>query len=409
MTITTKRIQSIDALRGFALAGIVLVHMVENYIGGLVPPESMELTSQGAIDDVVSGILGFIFIGKFFALFSFLFGLSFFIQMDNAAKKNNSFSGRFLWRLVILFVIGYAHHLFYRGDILTVYALFGVVLIPFYRVPNRWILIISLIIFAGFFRFIIYGFFGSSSLFSGIDLSPDNPMAATYFQTLKNGSIVDVFRSNATEGQLMKMDFQLGVFGRGYLTFGFFLLGLLAGRIGLFKDLASFKKQIRRLLIRLSISLGAIVAIVLVIVIAFYSSQNEQQQQPNDMDSWAVMAGLTVFDIFNTLLTLIILCGFCLLFLKVKGQRFFLRFASYGRMALSNYFLQSVIGTFILYGWGLGYLGELRNIYTFFLGLIIIALQIVFSNFWLKHFQYGPLEWLWRSITYFKKVPFKKL
>jgi len=382
--------------------------MVENYVGGLVPPESMEATNQGAIDQVVSGILGFFFIGKFFALFSFLFGLSFFIQMDNASKKSSNFGGRFLWRLVVLFIIGYAHHLFYRGDILTIYALLGVLIIPFYKLDNKWVLIISIMIFAGFFRFIIYALFGSDSLFSDANLSPDNPAAATYFQTLKDGSILDVFKSNATEGQLMKMDFQLGIFGRGYLTFGFFLLGLLAGKIGIFNNLASFKKQLRRFLIRLCIGLVSIIAIVAVIVVLFYSSQNGQQQQQPDMESWAAMAGLTVFDIFNVLLTLILLSAFCLLFLKTKGQRFFLIFTSYGRMALSNYFLQSVIGTFILYGWGLGYLGELRNIFTFLIGLGIIAIQIAFSNFWLKHFQYGPLEWLWRSLTYFKKVPFRK-
>jgi uncharacterized protein len=77
-------------------------------------------------------------------------------------------------------------------------------------------------------------------------------------------------------------------------------------------------------------------------------------------------------------------------------------------MALTNYVMQSIIGTLILYGWGLGYIGELRNIYTFSIGLVLIILQMLFSRWWLDNYKYGPLEWLWRSLTYFKLYPFKK-
>ncbi|MFP2994459.1 DUF418 domain-containing protein [Spongiivirga sp. MCCC 1A20706] len=407
-SVNTKRIQSIDALRGFALAGIVLVHMVENYIGGPIPPEAAQGMSQGILDDIVSGFLGFFFIGKFFALFSFLFGLSFFIQMDNAAKKNQKFGGRFLWRLVILFVIGYTHHLFYRGDILTVYATFGMVLIPFYNMSSRWILISAFVIFLGVFRFGIYAINGADSIFSGINLSPEIPEVALYFETIKNGSIFEVFKLNAVQGQLMKLDFQLGVFGRGYNTFGFFLLGLFAGKIGLFNNLHAFKSKMKKWLIRSSIILGGLVVTVLIITVIFFRSQNGDSSQQAGLDSWGAMVGITLYDIVNILLTLIIIFSFCLLFLKPKSQRFFLKFSSYGRMALSNYVLQSIIGTFLLYGWGLGYLGDLRNIYTFLIAIVIIILQILASNFWLKHFHFGPLEWLWRSLTYFKRIPLKK-
>ncbi|MEM8847206.1 MAG: DUF418 domain-containing protein, partial [Bacteroidota bacterium] len=80
----------------------------------------------------------------------------------------------------------------------------------------------------------------------------------------------------------------------------------------------------------------------------------------------------------------------------------------YGIMALTNYFFQSIIGTFILFGWGLGYIGELRNIYTFTIAIIIIILQMVISSWWLKKFRYGPLEWLWRSATFLKIFPMKR-
>lgn len=135
----SSRIQIIDALRGFALAGILICHMVEQYIGAGAPMSHYEAVSAGIADQVIDGLLGIFLRGKFIALFSFLFGLSFFIQMDNGTKKGVAYGGRFLWRLILLLVIGYAHSLFYRGDILTIYAMLGIFLIPFYKMDNKWI------------------------------------------------------------------------------------------------------------------------------------------------------------------------------------------------------------------------------------------------------------------------------
>ncbi|MGB5646574.1 MAG: hypothetical protein WBM55_05595, partial [Muriicola sp.] len=135
----TSRMDIVDALRGFSLAGIVIVHMVENYIGAPFPEGTMEATHQGPLDYVVDGFILLFLRGKFFALFSFLFGLSFFIQMDKARRGGMDFRMRFLWRLMILLAIGFAHSLFYRGDILTIYALLGVLLIPCYKLKDRWL------------------------------------------------------------------------------------------------------------------------------------------------------------------------------------------------------------------------------------------------------------------------------
>ncbi len=134
--IKTQRINSVDALRGFALAGVVLVHMVEQYIAGPAPEGFMEGVN-GIPDQIVQGLLQIFFSGKFFALFSIIFGLSFAIQMQSAEKKNVKFGWRFLWRAVLLFVIGFVHQLFYRGDILTVYAVLAPFLIPFLQDPDQ--------------------------------------------------------------------------------------------------------------------------------------------------------------------------------------------------------------------------------------------------------------------------------
>ena len=135
-TTTNKRLDVVDALRGFALMGIVVVHFVEQYLGGPTPSDHQNYTQHIPADNVVETFINIVLRGKFFMLFSFLFGLSFTLQMDNAAKRGVNFSGRFLWRLIVLFAIGTVHHLFYRGDILTIYAVLGLPLVLFYKVPN---------------------------------------------------------------------------------------------------------------------------------------------------------------------------------------------------------------------------------------------------------------------------------
>ncbi len=397
---TNNRIVIIDALRGFSLAGIVIVHMVENYVGAPTPEGTMEAVRIGLPDYIVDGFVFLFLRGKFFALFSFLFGLSFFIQMDSAHNKGQDFRWRFLWRLLLLFGFGYVHHLFYRGDILTIYAVLGLFLIPFYKVPSKYILAICGLLFLGFGRYMVFAFNGADNLFMQGEFSPNSPEIAAYFETIRNGSLWEVFRSNATEGQLMKMDFQLGIFSRGYLTYAFFLLGLIVGRMQFFKNFLEHRKLTLKVMWW---SLGIFVVSIGLAAVIFAPMGPDIT-----FDNWRAMLGLSAVDLNNIGMTGIILSGFVLLYRKVKINKFFSSFAPYGRMALTNYLTQSLIGTFVIYGWGLGYLGELRNIYTFLMALVLIALQMLASNWWLKRYYYGPLEWLWRSLTHTKIYPFTR-
>lgn len=400
-TTTSSRIEIIDALRGIALAGIVLCHMVENYIGARAPQSFYEAVSVGPLDQVVDGLLNFFFRGKFIALFSFLFGLSFFIQMKNGVKKGVAFGGRFLWRLVLLFIIGYVHSLFYRGDILTIYAILGIFLIPFYKVDTKWVLAFSAVLFLGLGRYLVFFLTQGEHLFLNIDpMDPNAPNVLAYYNTLKTGSIWEVFQTNAWEGHLDKMNFQYGIFGRGYFTFAFFLIGLYIGRIGFFKRFKTDKKLTKRVLV------GSVVLLLIgfgVTALAFISMGPEAK-----LDNWIAMIGLSGMDIANLAMTLIYISLFVILYRKTRMERWLLKFAPYGRMALTNYFFQSLFGGLLLYGWGFGYLGELTSTYTFLLALLFIAFQVWASKLWLRRFHYGPLEWAWRSMTFFKIFPLKK-
>ena len=395
-----QRIEIIDALRGFSLAGIVIVHFVENFIGSAVPQNVLEGLHVGPMDYVVDVFIALFLRGKFFALFSFLFGLSFFIQMDNGQKTGNYFGPRFLWRLIVLLIIGGLHHMFYRGDILTIYALLGIFLIPFYKLNNKWVLGCVALLFLGLGRFIVFAITQGDYIFSPGGIMPDDPEALLYFNTIENGSLQEVIVSNSTIGHLNKLEFQLGVFGRGYLTFGFFLLGLYTGRIGFFLKLKENKKLIKKVLI------GSIILFVVSLVLTALIFM--QLGEDVTFDNWPAMAGLTAFDLNNIAMTFILITLFVMLYKKVKGQKWLGKFAPYGRMALTNYVSQSLLGTFLFFGWGLGYLVEFRNSYTFLISILVIFVQMVLSKWWLTNFKYGPLEWLWRSITFFKWYPLRK-
>ncbi len=398
---TTKgRMDIVDALRGFSLAGIVIVHMVENYIGAPTPEGALEATHIGIPDYIVDGIIFLFLRGKFFALFSFLFGLSFFIQMDKAHQKGEDFGIRFLWRLLILLAIGYLHSFFYRGDILTIYALLGVLLIPFFNMKNSWILGISTLLFLGLGRYVVFLTNGGANLFMEGDFSPNSPEIITYFDILRNGSLVDVFQTNAWKGHLMKLDFQFGVFSRGYLTFGFFLLGLLFGRIEFFRNYLVLTGKIKKVIYW---SIGLFFVSFILAIVSF-----AQIGENVSFDNWPAMLGLTAFDINNIAMTFIIVGLFVLAYKKDKWQQQLKNFTPYGRMALTNYILQSLIGSFIFYGWGMQLVGELRNTYTFLIAILLVIVQILISKWWMQHFYYGPFEWLWRSLTYFKIYPLRK-
>ena len=394
------RIQIVDALRGFSLAGIVIVHLVENYIGAPTPEGALEATHIGIPDYVVDGIIGIFFRGKFFALFSFLFGLSFFIQMDRAQDKGQDYRWRFLWRLLLLFFIGVVHHMFYRGDILTIYALLGVFLIPFYKVRNPWIITMAAMLFLGLGRFLVFFYTQGDNLFLQGGFDPNSPEVVSYFELLKTGTINEVMHSNAIEGQLMKMDFQFGIFSRGYLTLAFFLLGLYAGRIRFFENFEEKWGFMQNILYG---SIGLFAVGIGITILGF------APLGPNvSFDNWNAMIGLTGMDLVNVAMTFMLIALFVYLYKKVRWRRWLEPFAPYGRMALTNYVFQSILGTFIFYGWGLGYVAEIPNRYTFLLAFGVIAIQMIISRWWLKHFYYGPLEWVWRSLTHFKYYPLRR-
>jgi uncharacterized protein len=400
--LNNNRIQIIDAFRGFALAGIVLVHMVEQFLAA-APSESIRAAMvQGPLDQVAQVLLMLFVQGKFFAMFSFLFGLSFYIQMDRAAQNGVDYQGRFLWRVTLLLAIGYLHSLFYRGDILTIYAILAFALPLFNRLNDRALLIVAAILMLGTGRYVIFALYGGESIFPYGAGEPDLPHNLNYYSALLSGSLLDVFSQNAVYGHMSKLEFQMNLDGRWYLTFAFFLLGLWAGRLRIFERLDELHRHFKKALF---ISVGLTVLFVLTTTLLFFlANQGEGEQEK----TWMLMFAFTSRDLFNCAMALLLLCSFVLLYRGKKWRRMLGKLAPYGRTALSNYVLQTLIGTWLFYNHGIGLLGQVSNVQALGIGVIVIALQLWVSALWLKRFRYGPLEWLWRSGTKLTWQPLAK-
>ncbi len=406
----SDRIRLIDALRGLSLAGIAIAHFGEQYLGFMPPPEHQSYAIHGMADGVLEA-LSWIFVrGKGFGIFSFMFGLSFALQMQRAerSRPGTDFRPRFAWRLLILFAIGWLHGLAYSGDILTVYAALGIPLVLFYRVRDRWLLVLAVLLLVGVPRIAQRLVQGPATPVQLQSLQARmNTEAEEHWRTVAEGDVPAIVRFHATTGFRAKWEFQLGPMGRGYQTFGLFLLGLWAGRRRVFEDVEAH----RLLFVRLWRWAGALTLLVPVIAGVLFALGGPSQKQAAgtmpDFTSWPIIAGLCVFDGWNATMTLFYVASFALLFVRPRWRPRLLRFGPVGQTALSVYVGQTVIGVLVFFGVGLGLLGRFGNSVTIPMGLAVFVVQVWASRAWLGRFRFGPIEWVWRSLTWLRREPFR--
>lgn len=395
-TITPKkRINSIDALRGFALIGIMLLHCMERFDLTLAPV--VESPFWQAIDTAVYDSLYFLFSGKSYAMFSLLFGLSFFMQMESQAAKGVDFRGRFLWRLALLFLFGYINGLVYMGEFFMVYAVLGVFLISLYKVSTRWLLVLCILLFLQI-----------PAVISFVSLLSDNvanepTAAAAYMDRLFeraadvfiNGSLMDVLSFNTFDGQSAKCLWVFNNF-RYLQLLGLFIAGMLIGRQGIHKSEEKMVKY-SRLFLPYCLAFWAVFYAVAFLLPVW------------GVDGFALRVGQTLFKTYGNLGQMMVyFCGFTLLYYRYKGQKVLDRIAPVGRMSVTNYMAQSIVGVSLFYGFGGNFAVEFNYLQSFLLGAAFCVIQIAYSNWWIKRFYYGPMEWLWRSLTWFQVVPLSR-
>ncbi|MGZ3305859.1 MAG: DUF418 domain-containing protein [Asticcacaulis sp.] len=380
-----SRIEMVDALRGFALMGLFIVHAVEYYeLYWLHPP---------ANDPIHNWVFG-LFAGKAFAMFALMFGLSFFIIMDRAQKRGVDFGGRFIWRLIVLFIIGFFHALFYGGEVLQVLALCGLILVPLNRLSWKWLLPLAVVCFAQPVLWV--------ELFHAAgDVSANfKPWSWEYpaLDVYAHGSFADVLRVNLFPSN--KWAFMWDA-GRIMEIFGLFLTGLMLGRAGFFTRPESFATARR---------IGFVVALAVALGLHYAHPLIDASITADKAHFIVPWVRDTLFDAYQSLAAMFMwVTGFVELYqwsLTRPVQRLL---APMGRMTLTLYVMQSLICTPLYYGYGLhwySYIGQTRAL---MFGIAFFIAQMVFANLWFRAFLYGPLEWVWRAATYTTlKVPFIK-
>ena len=391
-----ERIAVVDVLRAYSLFGIIVTHSVTGFLAGQAPSEDFMLF--GPVDRLVSHLEHFLTFGKFFTIFSFLFGLSFAIQMNNAAKKGVGFSGRFIWRLLVLALIALVHGALFTGDILIVYAFLGLLLIPFRRLKTRTLLIIALLLVLNIPTLLL----GMAQLNAhptpeqiarGAELQAQFTQAAQRaFEIKQSGTLAELAHINLTNGMISKIFFMIFT-GRLWITFGLFLLGMCAGRLEIFKDTEANRRFFRRLLWP-----TAAVALVTTVV---------EIVRPS---GYQLKSALDLLSVFSFTLQQVSLSAFyvaavTLLYWRRPTKGLLPALAPLGRMGLTTYLGQSAFGILLFYGLGFGMLGKLGVAAAVGAAIAFYILQIFLARAWMKRFTLGPVEWLWRSLTYFKLQP----
>ncbi|MFH4967882.1 DUF418 domain-containing protein [Gaetbulibacter sp. M240] len=387
-----KRIQEIDALRGFALFGIILTHMYQGYLASPVPPEYYGYNLVYPIDDTTRWIVRNLFSGKFYAIFSMLFGLSFYLILD---RKQNSSPSKFAWRLVLLFLIGCINHIFYRGDFLTVYAVFGFVLLLARHLPSKYILVLGLFLTINGPTMILklLSLFGYTPPFDPyIPMGPSPAEATnTYVDLILHGDLKSVLDSNSTIGFINKYNFMFQS-GRVWVLPGLFLLGLWIGR-------QQYHEQLERLPLKKLMAISALIGVPLVLIhYNFYTADHSQFVQ---------FIAFVAKETSNIFIPLFYIGLVFWLYNRKPTQGLVKKLVPVGRMGLSTYVMQSGFGIIIFYGYGLGMFLKLSATLAIGLGILIFIIQTAFSVWWFKRFKYGPLEWLWRSGTHLKWQPMR--
>ena len=382
-----KRHVILDALRGFAILGIILANFPEFSLWTFSDPSGWTLT-----DKITRAVQTFLIDGKFYTLFSLLFGIGFSIQLSNADGRLRTFYRR----MAVLLVIGLLHLCFlWSGDILMLYAVCGMLLPLFRKLPVRKILLCA----AGLLLLpvLLDALFGTS---------PADPLEREQWRICALYGITEanfgIWLSDAEsyrevlqflhQGSVERMwEFVIG--HRFFKVLGLFLIGFAAGKEGIYADIKGHAPLLKRILLY---------GLLLGIPLGF-------------LYTWSSMAGYPLGRVAHGTFYLLSVypmgfayaAGFALLFERNEEASGWKLLSNPGRMACTNYLGQSVLGIVIFYGIGFGLGNRVGLLGTELIALGVYALQIAFSCLWLRHFRFGPVEWIWRMLTYGQRLPLR--
>lgn len=407
-TSAKERFIILDILRGIAIFGILLMNIQDfAFINGTRNPLYGKEFFPGLINKIVIYGSDFIAREKFMFMFSFLFGVGMAILLEKCISKNVPFAKFFSRRLTVLFLIGMVHgFLIWDGDILMAYALVGFILIAFDKAKPKTILICAICFKMVMVLPMVVGF----PLMFTFKKSLHDPVQVEkkFNEQLKNnresiekntklfgsGDFIDLHlkRIKTAAGRTF------AVLGYGWDILALFLFGLWAWKKRIFQDV----KENKKLLIQVCRT-GFIVGLILNLTVIFcreLASVNYPELQ---------YIGFLAENLAGFAFCFFYISGITLLTQNASFLKILNPFSYVGRTALSNYIFQSVVFTLVFYSYGLGLFGKVSPAMALTMAVGVYIIQIILSKLWLSKYRFGPIEWIWRSMTYGKPQPMKKL
>jgi uncharacterized protein len=377
-----ERTAIVDILRGWALLGVVLMNYVDHFYLGLDMPKFKPDLATNIM--MISGNI--IFAAKSWTLLSFLFGYGFTVLLQNLKAKEISATPCFIRRMSWLLLFALINSAFFFGDILKDYAVMGMILLLLINFRPKVTFILSLVFI--FVAPAIGSYISSLGIRGGLDLmkgdmylfESHNPLKVLWFGLL--GTYKFEFLSPQ---YLITVHFTM---------MGCFLLGVSAQKINFFNRLKENKKYLKRIF-WLSLA-GALLLVGLFFL--------------TNVMKWKWMKYYSPQMLFILCEMIFIGSAICWLYIAGKLKRFFRSMQVIGRMTLTNYMTQNVLAVLLFSGFGFGFAisGRIHFGYYLLFAFVIYVAQVYFSKWWLKRYKYGPVEWIWRQLSYGKRLPIRR-
>lgn len=390
-----ERIEALDILRGFALLGIILANIVWFLYPVYMqedPSFNNEWTSfWNQADYLVKDLLAMFIDGKFVMLFSMLFGFGMVIMYERAVAKQLNFWSIYSRRLIALFIFGCIHAYFiWFGDILTDYAILGLLLLLMHKLKPNTMLIISVALYSLLFGLLTLGALSTSPTMSMTMSEENRQLMQVTIDAHQNGTIQELLDANLMERFFYTMRNGLYVLYLGnpllyiFTNLPFLLMFLFGAAVAKKKWIHRFQELRKGFFITwlITLILGGTLSWILPFVLDNPSATPLIQYMSSPL--------LTIFYAISLLF----------IYQTLQGKKVLQWLAYPGRMAFTNYISQSIICTFLFGPFAFGVYGKLHLTTAILIAIVIFVLQIILSKLWLSKFRFGPLEYIWRSFTY---------
>ena len=384
-------------VRGFALFGVLLVNM---YGFG-----AYSIAWNSPIDVFTFAIMRVFFESKMWTLFSILFGFGFAVQLQSSYARDTPILPSYLRRLAVLFALGAAHALLFDGDILMLYAELGLALLIVHRLPTQKLLVLAVALML---------IFPLARFTSGLDESVEWEEILSVSEARSEleqdqrthvysiGSLAEVMADNASAIPANPLE-DLYTPESGLTVFAMFLLGFSLGRSGILRDIPGHVSTIARTRFwGLGIGITAMAAERVLAATTGYAVFRVQQAGPG-----VQLAGDLLFTFGVTALALGYAATLVLAAKTPRGMAALSPLAAVGRLALTVYLTQTLMFTTLFYGYGFGQVFKLGPAAVTACAVVIFAVQAIACQWWLRRFRFGPVEWLWRCLTYLKWQPMR--